>query len=137
VLVFAVQVIKGFAAKSDGKDKLTALVQVCAILTATKPAAAVGAVFHNPAAEKHSPANVLHDVYSSITLATDSCSAHLCVLLRLLTCLFLLQYLCLFLSAGQPGQLKKVQASVTAARKVFRIMRVSSGSSCLGSITYA
>lgn len=35
------------------------------------------------------------------------------------------QYLCLFLSAGQPGQLKKVQASVTAARKVFRIMRVS------------
>jgi hypothetical protein len=36
-----------------------------------------------------------------------------------------LQYLCLFLSAGQPGQLKKVQASVTAARKVFRIMRVS------------
>jgi hypothetical protein len=53
------QVIKGFAAKSDGKDKLTALVQ----------------------------------------------------------------YLCLFLSAGQPGQLKKVQASVTAARKVFRIMR--------------
>lgn len=53
------QVIKGFAAKSDGKDKLTALVQ----------------------------------------------------------------YLCLFLSAGQPGNLKKVQASVTAARKVFRIMR--------------
>jgi hypothetical protein len=40
----------------------------------------------------------------------------------------LLQYLCLFLSAGQPGQLKKVQASVTAARKVFRIMRVSSSS---------
>jgi hypothetical protein len=37
----------------------------------------------------------------------------------------LLQYLCLFLSAGQPGNLKKVQASVTAARKVFRIMRVS------------
>lgn len=51
VLAFAVQVIKGFAAKSDGKDKLTALVQVCAILTATKPAAAAGAVFHNPAAE--------------------------------------------------------------------------------------
>jgi hypothetical protein len=37
----------------------------------------------------------------------------------------LLQYLCMFLSAGEPGQLKKVQASVTAARKVFRIMRVS------------
>jgi hypothetical protein len=36
-----------------------------------------------------------------------------------------LQYACLFLSAGQPGNLKKVQASVTAARKVFRIMRVS------------
>eukprot|EP00882_Tetradesmus_deserticola_P000620 GHRQ01000677.1.p1 GENE.GHRQ01000677.1~~GHRQ01000677.1.p1 ORF type:complete len:252 (+),score=112.71 GHRQ01000677.1:194-949(+) len=53
------QVIKGFCAKSDGKDKLTALVQ----------------------------------------------------------------YLCLYLSAGQPGNLKKVQASVTAARKVFRIMR--------------
>lgn len=40
-------------------------------------------------------------------------------------CVPALQYLCLFLSAGQPGQLKKVQASVTAARKVFRIMRVS------------
>lgn len=53
------QVIKGFCAKSDGKDKLTALVQ----------------------------------------------------------------YLCLYLSAGQPGNLKKVQASVTAARKIFRIMR--------------
>lgn len=53
------QVIKGFCAKSDGKDKLTALVQ----------------------------------------------------------------YACMFLSAGEPGNLKKVQASVTAARKVFRIMR--------------
>lgn len=53
------QVIKGFCAKADGKDKLTALVQ----------------------------------------------------------------YACLFLSAGEPGNLKKVQASVTAARKVFRIMR--------------
>lgn len=53
------QVIKGFCAKSDGKDKLTALVQ----------------------------------------------------------------YLCLYLSAGQPGNLKKVQTSVTAARKIFRIMR--------------
>jgi hypothetical protein len=29
----------------------------------------------------------------------------------------------MFLSAGQPGQLRKVQASVTAARKVFRVMR--------------
>jgi hypothetical protein len=44
----------------------------------------------------------------------------------------LLQYLCLFLSAGQPGQLKRVQASVTAARKVFRIMRVSSTGRALG-----
>lgn len=35
------------------------------------------------------------------------------------------QYACLFASAGEPGNLKKVQASVTAARKVFRIMRVS------------
>ncbi|KAF8059207.1 lvsF [Scenedesmus sp. PABB004] len=35
----------------------------------------------------------------------------------------LVQYLCLYLSAGEPGNLKKVQASVTAARKVFRIMR--------------
>lgn len=57
--VDTLQVIKGFCAKSDGKDKLTALVQ----------------------------------------------------------------YLCMFLSAGEPGTLKKIQASVTAARKVFRIMR--------------
>jgi hypothetical protein len=35
----------------------------------------------------------------------------------------LIQYACMFLSAGQPGQIKKVQTSVTAARKVFRIMR--------------
>lgn len=55
----ALTVIKGFCAKADGKDKLTALVQ----------------------------------------------------------------YACMFLSAGEPGNLKKVQASVTAARKVFRIMR--------------
>lgn len=55
----SLQVIKGFCAKADGKDKLTALVQ----------------------------------------------------------------YACLLASAGEPGNLKKVQASVTAARKVFRIMR--------------
>ena len=35
------------------------------------------------------------------------------------------QYVCMFLNNGEPGQLKKVQASVTAARKVFRVMRVS------------
>eukprot|EP00877_Chromochloris_zofingiensis_P005583 jgi/Chrzof1/15025/Cz09g24120.t1 len=34
-----------------------------------------------------------------------------------------LQYACLFLSAGEPGNLKKIQTSVTAARKVFRVMR--------------
>lgn len=39
--------------------------------------------------------------------------------------LLLLQYLCLYLSAGKPGNLKKIQTSVTAARKIFRIMRVS------------
>ena len=38
-----------------------------------------------------------------------------------------LQYACLFLSAGEPGNIKKIQASVTAARKVFRIMRVREG----------
>lgn len=53
------QVIKGFCDKSDGKDKLTALVQ----------------------------------------------------------------YVCMFLSANEPGNIKKIQASVTAARKIFRIMR--------------
>lgn len=35
----------------------------------------------------------------------------------------LIQYACMFISAGQPGNVKKIQASVTAARKVFRIMR--------------
>eukprot|EP00983_Pelagomonas_calceolata_P108965 1159509-Pelagomonas_calceolata.AAC.1 len=39
--------------------------------------------------------------------------------------LTILQYVCMFLSANEPGNIKKVQASVTAARKVFRIMRVS------------
>lgn len=35
----------------------------------------------------------------------------------------LIQYACMFLSAGEPGQIKKIQASVTAARKVFRVLR--------------
>eukprot|EP00210_Caulerpa_lentillifera_P005690 g5442.t1 len=34
-----------------------------------------------------------------------------------------IQYACLFLSAGEPGQIKKIQASVAAARKVFRILK--------------
>ena len=33
------------------------------------------------------------------------------------------QYAAMFISAGSPGEAKKVQASVAAARKVFRIMR--------------
>jgi hypothetical protein len=36
----------------------------------------------------------------------------------------MLQYAAMFVAAGQPGDVKKVQASVAAARKVFRIMRV-------------
>lgn len=35
-----------------------------------------------------------------------------------------LQYACMFISAGEPGNVKKIQASVAAARKVFRILRV-------------
>lgn len=35
----------------------------------------------------------------------------------------LIQYACMFISAGQPGNVKKIQASVTAARKIFRVMR--------------
>ncbi|GIL49947.1 hypothetical protein Vafri_6243 [Volvox africanus] len=35
----------------------------------------------------------------------------------------LIQYACMFISAGEPGNIKKIQASVTAARKVFRVMR--------------
>lgn len=34
------------------------------------------------------------------------------------------QYACMFIAAGQPGDARKVMASVAAARKVFRIMRV-------------
>lgn len=37
-----------------------------------------------------------------------------------------MQYVCMFLSANEPGNIKKIQASVTAARKVFRVMRVGS-----------
>jgi hypothetical protein len=36
----------------------------------------------------------------------------------------LLQYTCMFISAGEPGNAKKIQASVAAARKVFRILGV-------------
>jgi hypothetical protein len=34
------------------------------------------------------------------------------------------QYAAMFVAAGQPGDVKKLQASVATARKVFRIMRV-------------
>lgn len=33
----------------------------------------------------------------------------------------LIQYTCMFISAGEPGNAKKIQASVAAARKVFRV----------------
>ena len=36
-----------------------------------------------------------------------------------------LQYAAMFVSAGEAGDAKKVQTSVAAARKVFRIFRVS------------
>lgn len=35
----------------------------------------------------------------------------------------LIQFACLMVSAGEPGNLKKIQGSVAAARKVFRVMR--------------
>uniref|UniRef100_A0A7S0YFR0 Peroxisomal biogenesis factor 11 n=1 Tax=Polytomella parva TaxID=51329 RepID=A0A7S0YFR0_9CHLO len=35
----------------------------------------------------------------------------------------LIQYACLYISGGEAGNIKKIQASVTAARKVFRVMR--------------
>lgn len=38
---------------------------------------------------------------------------------------FASQYSCLLISAGEPGNFKKIQASMVSARKVFRIMRVS------------
>lgn len=97
--VRGMQVIKGFAAKSDGKDKLTALVQV----------------------RCHSLSEGSRRCVRRAAASTTQPDA--CFLLPVSCCPP--QYLCLFLSAGQPGQLKKVQASVTAARKVFRIMRVS------------
>ena len=42
-------------------------------------------------------------------------SSHSCVV----------QYACMFISAGEAGNAKKIQASVAAARKVFRVFRVS------------
>lgn len=33
------------------------------------------------------------------------------------------QYVCMFLSAGNPGMLKDIQVKVAAARKVFRILK--------------
>ena len=37
-----------------------------------------------------------------------------------------MQYTCMFISAGEPGNAKKIQASVAAARKVFRVFGVRS-----------
>eukprot|EP00803_Ostreobium_quekettii_P009693 evm.model.scf_1727.6 EVM.evm.TU.scf_1727.6 scf_1727:30146-33515(+) len=34
-----------------------------------------------------------------------------------------IQYACLFLAAGEPGNISKIKASVAAARKVFRILK--------------
>ena len=41
------------------------------------------------------------------------------------SCDSVLQYAAMFVSAGEAGDAKKVQTSVAAARKVFRIFRVS------------
>lgn len=35
------------------------------------------------------------------------------------------QYAAMFLSAGQPGDIKRIQVSVATARKVFRVMKAS------------
>lgn len=93
------QVVKGFCAKSDGKDKLTALIQVWPWLL-TRWRALAGLLGLGPRPD----------------CVGDEC--------RTLPPPIVLQYACMFLSAGEPGNLKKVQASVTAARKVFRVMRV-------------
>ncbi len=105
----AAQVIKGFCAKADGKDKLTALVQVRRSSGESRLGGTLRAAVAFP-----QPPSVLAPAGAQ-TLTTTNRPRQL------------LQYACLFASAGEPGNLKKVQASVTAARKVFRIMRVSSG----------
>ena len=75
-------------------------------------------------------ADLSHTMHSLVQLQTLSShpgtcydSVHLCVLPNLKDCVRS-QYACMFISAGEPGNVKKIQASVATARKVFRIMRV-------------
>ena len=50
--------------------------------------------------------------------------------LTVVTVYCVLQYAAMFVSAGEAGDAKKVQTSVAAARKVFRIFRVSMQNVC-------
>lgn len=112
------QALNQFLEKSDGRDKLLAAVQVghaervhdhrhtsvlvlhtCAPLAASPPLARPCALYQLP--HPHAAAPPRH----------QPC----------------LQYAAMFVAAGQPGNVKKIQASVATARKVFRIMRVGAG----------
>jgi len=88
--------VNGFLAKAGGKDKLTALIQA-------RPA---------PRSRKGPPMR-----RSGHAGPRRSSGRRPDAAVRA-------QYAAMFVSAGEPGNAKKVQVSVAAARKVFRIFGV-------------
>ena len=99
------QLLNSFLDKTDGRDKLLATVQVGAARVAPRRPPA-GHPLSVPATRP------------CPRTRPGPCGQHCSDPLPLL------QYAAMFVAAGQAGDVKKVQASVAAARKVFRIMRV-------------
>ena len=98
------QLLQQFLDKSDGRDKLLAAVQVRGRGWARDSATAGGCCPANLRCRARAP-------LSTHALPLPLPPPHS-------------QYAAMFVAAGQPGNVKKVQASVATARKVFRIMRV-------------
>ena len=89
------QAVNGFLAKAGGKDKLTALIQVRGLALCCEGSCLRQTARAWPGLQQ------LH-----LTLVLPP------------------QYAAMFVSAGEPGNAKKVQVSVAAARKVFRVFGV-------------
>lgn len=98
------QAVNGFLAKAGGKDKLTALIQVRGFALRCKSSCS------------------RQTARAMLGLPTPPDTGAVP------------QYAAMFVSAGEPGNAKKVQVSVAAARKVFRVFGVSGAlieASCL------
>jgi hypothetical protein len=110
----AVQAFNGFLAKTDGRDKLCATIQVRHMFRRATLAA--------PSAL--STACRLMQIVAC-TATSDVWAASLHDYMVLVSTRACAQYVLMFLANGEPGNVRKAMASVAAARKVFRVFRVS------------